>query len=171
MRSEWYITSICSIYSSSHDYAKVISEFSMKMRSEWYITSICSIYSSSHDYAKVIFKLSIKMRSEWYITSLGVVGIQWDPVGFGGIQWESSGNPVGSSGSGGIQWDPARTWWGTVKFRTWRAGGPSFPSLLSLPQLLLASLLFHFPNPSPLSTPRCQASRGRNGMKRLTPRS
>ena len=43
---------------------------SLKNRSEWYITSICSIYSRSHDYVNAIFILSLKNWSEWYITSL-----------------------------------------------------------------------------------------------------
>ena len=46
------------------------SNSAQKIQSGWYITSLCSIYGRSHDYAKVIFKLSSKIRSEWYITSL-----------------------------------------------------------------------------------------------------
>ena len=54
----------------SHGYADGISKLRSKIWSEWYITSLCSIYGRSHDYAGEIFKVSPKIGSEWYITSL-----------------------------------------------------------------------------------------------------
>jgi hypothetical protein len=35
----------------------IISNSNKKILSEWYITSLFSIYGGSHDYARVIFKL------------------------------------------------------------------------------------------------------------------